>query len=290
MASYTGSPAVIRQWKSMEKKELSYLEKQYESGISALSGTITEKIPEKFDASLKGMFAKAFSLIFEKGTAVIEKTYRKEKHAETYQKNEFMHAMHDSANSAAAFSRHAGLTRTKNLAISGVEGIGLGIFGVAVPDIPLFTAMIMKSVYETALSYGYDYERPEERLFILKLIETSTLHGDELFRADREINRWIHAGRPFSTTLEDQIKRTSDALAMDLLASKAVQNIPVVGVLGGSYNVIFINNATKYADLKYKRRFLFAKMKKSGAGEKTEQTPLLSEQEPKKELSDQGTR
>ena len=284
MASFTGSPGVIRQWKAMEKKEIAYLERQYESGISSISDSITEKIPEKFDATLKNMFAKAFSLIFEKGTAVIEKTYRKEKHSETYQKNEFLHAMHDSPGSAAAFSRHAGVTRAKNVAISGVEGIGMGLFGVAMPDIPIFTAMIMKSIYETALSYGFDYEQPEERMFLLKIIETSTLHGGELYRADKELNRWIHAGKPFDRTLEEQIRSTSDALAMDLLAAKTVQNIPVVGVLGGSYNVIFIRNLTTYADLKYKRRFLFAKMRRSDQPAKKSGQPLLPRQTPAGEL------
>lgn len=260
MANYTASPAIIKQWKDMEKKELSFLEKQYEDSMSSISDTVNSKIPDKFEASLKSMFSKAFALIFEKGTGVIEKSYSRNKHNETFMKNSFMHSIKDNTKSASAFSRHAGLTRAKNVVLSGVEGIGLGLFGVAVPDIPLFTAMIMKSVYETSLSYGYDYDKPDERMFILKLIETSTLHGDELYHSDKELNRWIHSGRSFSRTMEEQISASSDALAIDLLTSKAIQKIPVVGVLGGSYNVVFINNLTTYADLKYKRRFLFSQM------------------------------
>ncbi len=260
MANFTASPAVIKQWKDMEKKELSFLEKQFEDGMASISGTIQDKIPAQFETTLKNMFAKAFALVFEKGTAVIEKSYRKEKHHETFLKNSFMHSIKDNKRSMSAFSRHAGLTRVKNVLLSGVEGIGLGAFGVAVPDLPLFTAMIMKSVYETALSYGYEYESDEERLFILKLIETSALHGEDLYRADKELNRWIHSGRPLSRSLDEQITATSDALAVSLLTTKAIQNIPVVGILGGSYNLIFINNLTAYADLKYKRRFLFSKM------------------------------
>ena len=275
MANFTASPAVIKQWKDMEKKELSFLEKQFEDSLAAISGPINEKIPKKFEASLKNMFAKAFALVFEKGTGVIEKSYRKDKHQETFLKNSFMQNIRDNSKSMSAFSRHAGLTRAKNVLISGVEGIGLGVFGVAIPDIPLFTAMIMKSVYETALSYGYDYETEEERMFILKLIETSTLHGDELYKADKELNRWIHAGRPFGRTLNEQVTATSDALALDLLTSKAIQKIPVVGMLGGSYNLIFINNLTTYADLKYKRRFLFSKMSPGKAGPTDTETRAL---------------
>lgn len=262
MAHFTGSPAVVKQWKTMEAKELSFLQRQYEDGASEISDAVMSKVPEKFDATLKTMFAKAFALIFEKGTGVIEKTYRKNRHTEVFNRNAEKHEEVENKMTTGAFSLHSGLTRAKNVVIAGVEGLGFGAFGIALPDIPVFTALIMKSVYETALSYGYEYESDEERLFILKLIEASTLHGDELYAADKAINRWIHAGKAFPETLEEQIKRTSDALAISLLASKAVQNIPVAGMLGGTYNVIFINNVTTYADCKYKRRFLFTKLQK----------------------------
>lgn len=260
MAKFTASPAIKKQWRAMEKKELSFLEKQFETGTSVISDAVEAKMPEKFQETLKNLFSKAFDLIFEKGTDVIEKTYRKGRHDAAFRQNTLEHELNETKTTAGSFARHSGAARTKNMIISGFEGIGFGAFGVAVPDIPIFTAMILKSVYETALSYGYDYRSDEERLFILKIIETSTLHGDDLYHSDKAINKWIHAGKPLDISIDEQIKKTSDSLAFDLLTSKMIQKIPVVGILGGTYNIIFIKNLTAYADLKYKRRFLFSKM------------------------------
>lgn len=84
-------------------------------------------------------FAKAFTLIFEKGTGVIEKTSKK--------------------------SKGAG---TKNLLLSGVSGVGMGVLGIGLPDIPVFTGMILKSIYETALHYGCGYDTKEDRRIMMR--------------------------------------------------------------------------------------------------------------------------
>ena len=52
-------------------------------------------------------------------------------------------------------------------------------------DIPLFTAVLLKSIYEIALSYGFTYETEEEQCFILRIIENAFLHGERLEQADR---------------------------------------------------------------------------------------------------------
>jgi len=45
-----------------------------------------------------------------------------------------------------------------NTSITVLEGGGLGLLGIGLPDIPLFIAVIMRTIYEVALSYGYDYK------------------------------------------------------------------------------------------------------------------------------------
>lgn len=65
----------------------------------------------------------------------------------------------------------------KNQAVSAAEGLGLGLLGVGLPDIAIFTAMLLRGVYETALYFGFSYDTPEERFFILCLLEASVSRG-----------------------------------------------------------------------------------------------------------------
>jgi len=146
--------------------------------------------------------------------------------------------------------------------ISGVEGVGLGLLGIGLPDIPLFTAVILKSVYEIALSYGFEYESEKEQWFILKMIETALKKGEELERNNSLLNAWIDQNGIGETVKgrKEQSKETAAALAEALLYMKFLQGIPVVGVAGGAADTVYLKKITDYAELKYKRRFLRKKI------------------------------
>lgn len=260
MAKYTASPALKKQWAQLDKKEHRFLEKQYESNPSLINEKLDEYVPDKLRSALDTGFFKAFELIFEKGAGFIEKTYDKEKHQTTFMTNEFAESINQNTRTVSAPSRNSANAQRKNLLLSGAEGIGMGILGIGLPDIPVFTGMILKSIYETALSYGYDYESEEEQIFILKLIETAVSHGDDLYKGDRSLNRFIYTGKPFGVTKKEQMIKTSDSIAAELICMKFLQTIPVVGVIGGAYDVVFLNRILKYADLKYQRRRLFTKL------------------------------
>src|SRR5699024_9825267 len=95
-------------------------------------------------------FGKAFSLIFEKGTKVLEKTYNRDKMQKEYQVDLYADQVYGSRKSLRVFSKKAKKAEGVSLALSGISGIGMGVFGIGLPDIPLFTGMILKCVYETA--------------------------------------------------------------------------------------------------------------------------------------------
>ena len=79
-----------KEWTILEKKELRYLERQREEKKpSALRQKLEEKIPEKLEDTLNAAFVKAFDLVFEKGTGIIEKTYNKEQQKMDYQVREY---------------------------------------------------------------------------------------------------------------------------------------------------------------------------------------------------------
>ena len=174
--------------------------------------------------------------------------------------NEYAESVNLNRRTLSASSKNSGAAQKKNLLLSGAEGIGMGILGIGLPDIPVFTAMILKGIYETALSYGYDYESEDEQIFILKLIEASVSRGDDLYRSDKAINHFIYTGNPFKTNKKEQMIKTSDSIAAELLCMKFLQTIPIVGVIGGAYDVVFLNRVLKYADFKYQRRRLFSKL------------------------------
>ena len=214
-------------------------------------------MPEKLQGTLDTAFAKAFHLIFEKGTAVIEKTYRKDEIEKQYKINEFANEIRQNKKTIRTFSKKAKGSGAKNLVMSGAAGIGMGILGVGLPDIPVFTAMILKSIYEIAMHYGYSYETEEEQYFILLLIQGAVSHGRQMLEINQTINYYIdsHKWRE-KETREQMIQKTAGYLSKELLYMKFLQGIPVVGAVGGAYDVVYLKQITEYANLKYERRFL----------------------------------
>lgn len=146
---------------------------------------------------------------------------------------------------------------------TGASGMGLGALGIGLPDIPLFTGMILKAIYELALSYGFTYDTADEQCFILRLIRIPFLSGEERVMADEELNRMItqSASLPPEQAFtglnkKEEIRLTAEALSHELLYMKFLQGIPIAGVIGGMYDAVYMKKITDYAEMKYKRRFL----------------------------------
>lgn len=252
-----GNRAEEKEWRILKKKESNFLKRHQEKRETVLNQKLAEKVPEKLQNTLDTAFAKAFMLIFEKGIGIIEKTYNKAELEKTFQVNHYADEVRQTRSSLRAFSRKAGTVGTKNLLLSGVSGIGLGALGIGLPDIPLFTGFILKNIYEIALSYGYAYESEEEQYYILLLIQGGVSYGDKMNELDHRLNEYIQSGHlPENYSRANQIKEAAQSLSKELLYMKFLQGIPVVGVVGGAYDVIYMKQISAYANLKYWRRFL----------------------------------
>lgn len=245
-----------KEWEILERRESAYLKRQSVKPESLINRKLEEVVPENLQEKLDLAFGKAFQLVFEKGTGVIEKTYAKEKQEDAYKVREFTLGLRQNRKNLKAFSRQAGMTSAKNLVVSGVEGVGLGLFGIGIPDIPLFTGMILKSVYEIAISYGWAYDTPKERLLILKLIRASLEHGEELESLDREIDGMIARDISWEGSEKAEIMKTAGTLSRELLYMKFLQGLPVAGVVGGISDTIYLKKITDYASIKYQKRML----------------------------------
>ena len=252
-----------KEWDKLEVQEQRFLQKRLEKKESILNQKLEEKIPPKLQGTLDAAIAKAFALIIEKGTGIIEKTYQREKLEQDYQVRQYTADVKQDSKSLRAFSKKARDTGTKNLLLSGASGIGMGVLGIGLPDIPVFTGMILKNIYETALHYGYSYESREEKYFILLLIQGAISYGETLCEIDGKLNVFISCGTlPEEYQDKKQIEETAGALSKELLYMKVLQGIPVVGAVGGAYDAIYMKRITEYAGLKYRHRYLDAQ--KSG--------------------------
>ena len=246
--------------KHIRKAELKLLRYRPDSNSFLDGAFIRKKVPKKLLSILESAFEKSFLYIFNKGTGFIEKSGDlngiKEKSA-------YHHAVikgQISKESIKNFDVSASNSSWANKGISTVEGAALGVFGIGIPDIPLFMGVIFKSIYETAASYGFHYTNDKERVYILALIRVAATKGSARILESEycdKIGQLIDAGQGSSITLTaEDIKLTSNLLASSMLVAKFIQGITLVGALGGGFNYYWIHKITKIARLKYKKRFL----------------------------------
>ncbi|MEE0776182.1 MAG: EcsC family protein [Bacillota bacterium] len=247
-----------KEWQYLNKKELNYLRRRDKEGGSFLNDRLEHVVPQKLQSTLEMAFGKAFRIIFEKGDPIIEKSFSKERYEKDYQVRSFAASLRNDRASLKVFRRSSAASSAKNMVMSGVEGVGFGILGVGIPDIPVFVAMILKSIYEISMTYGFSYESREERYFILCVIRASLERGTQLQNLNDRINDLMM--KNFSVTeaaLNAQIDVTAAVLSRELLYLKFIQGIPIVGVIGGLSDVHYLRCITDYANLKYRRRFLY---------------------------------
>ena len=260
---FKGKTSIEKEWRKFQKQEIDYLVKNVKREESALNQILEDKVPEGLQSTLDKAFFKAFQLVFEKGTGVIEKTYNKDKMELDYQLGEIKADMTGERKELKAFSTKAKTSGAVNTLVSGASGMGLGVLGIGVPDILLFTGMMLKNVYQIALNFGFEYESEAEKKFILMVIRGALSSGQELKDVNSEIDLYIDNGGFVSqddSDIREMIRETSECLSKELLYMKFLQGIPFVGAVGGAYNAIYMRRISKYAELKYRRRFYLNKI------------------------------
>lgn len=219
---------------------------------------LESRIPEKVYAGLESAFCKGFSVVFDQGRAVIEKGYNKENLQADHAIRDFAVQVKGGRKELKQMHKSAKQADLINMAVTTVEGIGLGALGVGMPDIVLFLGNLLKGVYETALNYGFDYESRQEQLLILKMMQTALSSGENWIRRNRQVDEMLELETVDITDEEfkQQEKDTASVFAMDMLLLKFIQGLPVVGVIGGAANPVYYKKVMKYVQLKYRKRYL----------------------------------
>ncbi|MDO5095373.1 MAG: EcsC family protein [Peptostreptococcaceae bacterium] len=234
------------------------------SNLEPVLDNLEKRIPKKVEEKINLLFEKAFYMVFEKGTSIIEKTYSKEKIQIEHIVSDFMMDGAPSRSVIKRMDKPAKKSRRWGKRIALLEGLGLGFLGIGLPDIPIFTGVLLKGIYEIAWSYGFNYNLYEEQIYILKLIRAALatdtqrlILSDELDRYGRTID-----SQKWHGSLDSEIKTTAKSLSQELLVAKFIQGLPVVGVAGAIFNHSTYKKISDYALVKYKKRFYEKKQQK----------------------------
>lgn len=247
-----------REFKALQRKEDRLMAAAMKARQPGWKKALEQKVPEKVYAGLNAAFAKGFSLVFRHGRKAIELTYKKDAITRRHTAGQEGFASSGRRKELKQLHRQAGNANAVNLAMTTVEGIGLGALGIGIPDIVLFLTTVLRGIYETALHYGFEYESRFEQMMILKMMAASLSTGENWFRRNKEVNDWLLVGQREITEEEfqAQLQQTAAVFAVDMLLLKFIQGMPVVGILGGAANPLYYQKILGYARLKYRRRYL----------------------------------
>lgn len=147
----------------------------------------------------------------------------------------------------------------KSLGVATTEGIGLGLLGIGLPDIPVLIGNMIRTCTVSAQSHGLNTDRTDEQVYMLRLIRLAAMPTDERRTANRQLDALgeaIDAGTEAHFDLEEEMRLTSERLSMTLLFSRFVMGLPVVGVAGGLYNPVIVSQLHQLAEVKYEARLL----------------------------------
>lgn len=259
---------LTEQLKEIEAKEEDFLQTKdnsyFKTKVNPLLDKVRNKIPANLKETLDKAFFKAFELIYDKGIDIIEKTYNKDRLRVDHDINNLAVNRRLSKKHLRDLDRPSLNSSRFNATLSAVEGGLLGFLGIGLPDIPVFLALIVKSMNEIALSYGFSYEKEEEKAYICVLIQAALLQGKEQealnLRAD-EFAGLIDTGMLPSVDVKKEMKAASSCFSETLLTAKFIQAAPLIGAVGGIVNHCYIKRITAYSRIKYKKRYLLKKIR-----------------------------
>ncbi|MCI6640102.1 MAG: EcsC family protein [Pygmaiobacter massiliensis] len=245
-----------KEWLALKKQERRFLQ----SAIWQMPGksVLLEKVPSKLQTTLQTAFEKAFRTLFLQGGGFIEKTFDKEELAMDFEAGDYLVQKRQSHRTFHRLDKTARKGQLANQAVTTAVGLGMGLLGMGLPDIPLLTATLLKGVYQIALGYGFDYHTPAERCAVLRIFTAAFALQEEA----SETLALAQSEPPKEPDLDREIALASAALADALLVEKFVQGIPLVGAAGALVNHSAYRRVSKAASLCYKKRYLRLK----GAG------------------------
>lgn len=240
-----------KEYKRLLKQDQAFRKRGKKKQASAIS-SLEEKVPEKLRQTLRHAFEKAFVWIAVKGEKPLLSLCQREKKKAVFQELEAEAKRKRTKKALRSIYRNAGKNGRKHTLFAAAEGMTLGIAGIGLPDIPLFCALLTKSIYEIAMQYGYECTKDEERWFLFTVLE-----GALSKKGACELQMKSGVSRE---EVKKAAERCGRLLADQLLYQKFLQGIFVVGVLGGALSAFSLKQIQKYAVRAYYGRYLQEKL------------------------------
>ena len=136
----------------------------------------------------------------------------------------------------------------------------------------LFT-ISLRAIQEIGICYGYDVNRPEERDYVLHILQTGASSDIKakmqfvvvlkqmeqiLLKVSwKKMASDLAAKEVSKLSLMAAIREFAKSLGIQLTKRKALQSVPIIGALiGGSFNCVFVNDISRAAYMSYRRRFV----------------------------------
>lgn len=256
----------LQELEALERERIGQPAGPVDRAIGPAAEKIGERIPEGLRETLSRAFCKGFSLLVSKGSGIIAQTYDGGKLRRRFDELDARISGRRSLRNLRRFGKNAARGKYAVQVASGISGTGMGLLGIGLPDIPIIIATLLRTVYQTAQRCGFGFEGTSERLFVLRLIRNAVEHGELQSRHHQkllELGEKIDAGTRFVGSLEEETRRTSDALADAVLIAKFVQGLPLVGAVGGITNFFLVGQVSDYAALVYEKRYLLRKSREA---------------------------
>lgn len=250
--------ALEKELAAVERKERKLEEAAQTARDPGWKTQLESRIPEKVYSGLESAFVKGFSLVFQQGRSLIERSCGTETIRADFEVRDFAARRKGGRKELRQMAAGARRKDFQNLTVTTLEGIGLGALGVGMPDIVLFLGNLLKGIYETALNYGFSFDEPREQMLILLMMQTALTTGESRSAKNTEVEEVLRQ-EPEEVSeemLQNRLRETASAFAMDMLLLKFIQGLPVVGILGGAANPVYYSRVMKYVQLKYRKRYL----------------------------------
>ena len=110
-----------------------------------LRAKIEEKIPEKLEETLNTAFNAAFKMVFQEGKILIKKTYDADALKSEYAQKRVGVQTQGDRSLIKRLRKPSEKRYLKSLGVATTEGIGLGLLGIGLPDIPILIGNMIRT-------------------------------------------------------------------------------------------------------------------------------------------------